>query len=416
MNENTPLSTQADEQDLDEALREYMEELNARIGETKPVPQVPVTGWEFILAFRHVTEDMIRLFATVNGDMNPLWRDAEYARRSPWGGIIAPPLFVDTIASVAGLPAPPKMKGWRPYQGGSILRQYKPFRHGDVIDAEDIWRGIEEHSNPARPHRTFVLSGERRFRNQNGEIVCAILSRIPATVPRSGTGDYTASVPSGAGRERHRYSEEDLQEIYAHYDDELAGKLRRGAIPRYWEDVREGDDLGLTIKGPLDIEDLASYLGVSGAGLANASKWAAIRAMLDMAPRDPVTGAYHFPMDWHLDDYCAQQVGQPYAINFGSYMHLYCTHAINNWLGDHGWLREFDARINAPMFIGETMKITGEVVRTYEEGGRGLVDLALRGVEWNGLELMKVRAVVQLPHRGRPNEVVEDVLSASGAS
>ena len=68
------------------------------------------------------------------------------------------------------------------------------------------------------------------------------------------------------------------------------------------------------------------------------------------------------------------------------------------------------------MFIGETLKITGEVVRTYEEGGRGLVDLALRGVEWNGLELMKVRAVVQLPHKGRPNEVVEDVLSASGAS
>jgi len=407
------MTTHADQDALDKTLREYVEELNARIGEVKPVPRVRKQHHDYTLAFRHVTEDMIRMFATINGDMNPLWRDAEYAAKSPWGAIVAPPLFVDTIGTNIALPPPPKVEGWNLYQGGSTTLMYKPFRHGDVIDAEDVWSGITEHSKPGRPHRTFVLSGERRFRNQNGELVCTIVSRIVATAPRSGAGSQAAAAPVPE-RPLRRYTEAELREIYVHYDDELAGKLRRGATPRYWEDVHAGDDLGVTIKGPLDILDLASFVGVVGAGLGFAEKWALIRTEPERSARDPQTGAYHFQMSWHLNDAVAQAAGQPRAINFGTFMDLYFSHAISNWLGDHGWVREFDAKITAPMYVGDTMKITGQVVRTYEEDGRGLAELALTGVEQNGLELMKVRSVVQLPHAGRPDEVVQDVLSGDG--
>ena len=31
------------------------------------------------------------------GDMNPLWRDEEYAKKTRWGGIIAPPAFYATM-------------------------------------------------------------------------------------------------------------------------------------------------------------------------------------------------------------------------------------------------------------------------------------------------------------------------------
>jgi acyl dehydratase len=37
---------------------------------------------------------VIRHFADGLGDTNPLWTDEEYAKRTKWGGIIAPPCFL----------------------------------------------------------------------------------------------------------------------------------------------------------------------------------------------------------------------------------------------------------------------------------------------------------------------------------
>jgi acyl dehydratase len=407
------MTAPADGESTGKILREYVEELNAKIGETTPVPLVRKRHHEYTLAYRHVTPDLIRMFATVNGDTNPLWRDAEYAAGSPWGGIIAPPLYSDAIGAAIALPAPPQVEGLDLMAAGSTVHMYKPFRPGDEIHADDVWGGITEHSRPGRPYQTFIMQGDRRFFNQRGELVCVLSSRVLLTVPRAGTPSGGAARPK-PDRELRRYTEKQLQEIYAHYDDELAGKLRRGATPRFWEDVQAGDELGLVIKGPLDILDLAGFVGVVGSGISFAEKWAMIRTEPERSVRDPQTGAHHFQMTWHLSDGAAQAAGQPRAINFGVFMEINFAHAITNWLGDHGWVREFDAKITAPMYIGDTMRITGQVVRTYEEDGRGLAELALTGVQQDGLELMKVRAIVQLPHTGRPGEVAEDVLSADG--
>ena len=196
-------------------------------------------------------------------------------------------------------------------------------------------------------------------------------------------------------------------EIYDHYDDELAGKLRRGAQPRFFEDVGEGDDLGLVLKGPLDALDVATFIGVAGVGIANADKWEMIRTELDRSPKDPDTGAYHYQMDWHIVDSSARSVGMPRAINFGAYIDMKATHLVNNWLGDHGWVREVETRLPAPMFSGEILRFTGKVVRTYEEDGAGLAELAITGVEREGVELIKAKVIVQLPHRSNPTEVVD---------
>lgn len=71
-----------------------------------------------------------------------------------------------------------------------------------------------------------------------------------ATIPLPGHGDNLA--PPQPGRELTAYSDAELDGIYDHYDQELAGELRRGAEPRFWEDVAVGDGLGVVLKGPLD--------------------------------------------------------------------------------------------------------------------------------------------------------------------
>ncbi|MEU9734774.1 MaoC family dehydratase N-terminal domain-containing protein [Streptomyces sp. NPDC048002] len=408
------MSTLNDEQHaLDEALEEYVRETNSRVGEVKPVPVKRTEHHEYTLAYRHVTEDLIRMFTVANGDTNPLWRDGNYATGSPWGGIVAPPLYFYTAAATTALPEPPRIAGFDLFHGGSRVRMHRPIRHGDTLSAQDVWNGVENRSRPGRPHRTLLFNGERRFYNQDDELVAALHTRIIGTARLPGT--KTQGPKIGPDREIRPYSDTELKEVQDHYDDELAGKLRRGSQPRYWEDVREGDDLGTVLKGPLDILDLATFTGVVGAGIAHADKWEMIRTELSRSPRDPQTRALHYQMDWHLFDASAQAVGMPRAINFGAYMDINATHLVNNWLGDHGWFLEFDSRVGAPMFVGDLLRISGKVVRAYEEHGRGLVELALTGTVRDDIEVTAVRAIVQLPHRGFPDEVVHQVLSDVGA-
>lgn len=402
--ESDTLGSDADERAYDAKIAEHLAEQNARIGETKPAPRVRHHHRDYPLGLKYVTEDTICGYGNRMGDTNPLWKDPEYAAKSPWGGLISAPM---AIGGIPALPDPPEIPGWAPMFGGNLTRIHRPARHGDILEADDVWLGIEDMSRPDRPHRTFLMKAERRLRNQHGEPLTTVGLRALCIAPRP--GQTMGAATRGRERTRHWYTDEQLNEIYSHYDDEIAGKLRRGATPRFWEDVREGDDVGLVIKGPLDVTDQAA----NGTGVAFASKWELIRGEKMHSPRDPDTNAYHFQMAWHFIDAVAQAQGMPYALSFGAYAEHWFAHAATNWIGDHGFVREVEVRLPAPMFVGDTMWITGKVGRTYEEDGRGLVELRLRGAEINDIELGNARVLVQLPHRGRPNEVADDVLGKS---
>ena len=48
------------------------------------------------------TKDAIRHWADAIGDLNPLWRDEEYARKTLYGGLIAPPTWLFSTTMMAG--------------------------------------------------------------------------------------------------------------------------------------------------------------------------------------------------------------------------------------------------------------------------------------------------------------------------
>jgi acyl dehydratase len=392
-----------------QALEDYLKGWNARIGERRKIGVHRETHRDYCISVRHITDDLIRIFAISTGDANPLWRQHDYASKSVWGGIIAPPMAITCVSSTTALPPAPNYPGWSMMAAGGYYEMERPLRPGDVLDAEDVWGGFEERSKPGRPHRTFLIHGERHFTDQTGKSVGKLSMRAFALAPVPGAD--TASKPSGPQRERRRYSDQELKEIYDHYDAENGGKLRRGAEPRFWEDVNVGDEIGRCIKGPVDVMDCASFVGAIGGGVGFADKWKLIKAEIDLSPKDPITGAHHFNMDWHLDDATARSMGQPFALNFGVLMEVNFTHAVTNWAGDHGFLRVMDNKVIAPMYLGETLYITGAVTRKYEENGRGLIEIQLSGSQQDGINVAAQRAVVQLPHKGRPDEVVKDVFS-----
>ena len=61
-----------------------------------------------------VEKGMIRRFVQAIDDPNPLWQDEEYANKSKYGGIIAPPTFVLAWHTPCGLNGADGKDNYRP--------------------------------------------------------------------------------------------------------------------------------------------------------------------------------------------------------------------------------------------------------------------------------------------------------------
>jgi hypothetical protein len=131
-----------------------------------------------------VSESDIRKWAiAVHWPKTPpkLFWDAEYARTTRWGGIIAPPDFnpfawpvtVERPARAerpeADVNTPRSGKGRRGMNGGQVDTYGVPMRPGDVITARNRLRDWDERET--RLGQTLFTFSETEWRNQNGELV-----------------------------------------------------------------------------------------------------------------------------------------------------------------------------------------------------------------------------------------------------
>ena len=81
-----------------------------------------------------VEKGAIIKFAQAIGDDNPLFNDEEKARRSRYGGLIAPPTFLRSITSIRPM-LPFTLPLVRHLDGGSDWEYFEPIRVGDRITA-----------------------------------------------------------------------------------------------------------------------------------------------------------------------------------------------------------------------------------------------------------------------------------------
>lgn len=154
------------------------------------------------------------------GDDNPLWSDAEYAKRTIWDVNIAPPTILYTIDT--GIVAP-GLPGIQWIFAGGAWEHYRPVKAGDTVTASARLIGIEERQGRAAP-RFVNQVGEVLFTNLAGERVSRYESQI-FRIPRRRSG---AEGLRYAGRQEAaaatRYSRPDIEEISAAY----ANEARRG--------------------------------------------------------------------------------------------------------------------------------------------------------------------------------------------
>ena len=327
------------------------------------------------------------------GDDNPLFSEIDYAKRTPYGNVIAPPTFSFTIDS--GIVAP-GLPGIQWIFAGSRFENFLPIRAGDTITARArlIDVQIKEGKNVAR----YVNQvGEVLYHNQDGDLVTRYegdIYRIPRK--RSGGGFKFAVKDAADQPAPYKYTDDEIEKIAEGYRTEQ----RRGRDARYWEDVHPGDALAPVQKGPLTLVDIVGFYA-GRRTVYNVLKLAFLDR--DRHPRNvyysPTRNIPMHPAAGHFDVEIAHEIGMPGAYDQGWMRLGWAGHLLTNWSGDSGFTRRLNGRVTRPNLVGDLTILTGEVTDKRKEGGEALVDIRWWGTNQRGERNCDGTAVMRLPTR-----------------
>ena len=118
-----------------------------------------------------IEEGAILRFAEAIGDTNPIFNDKNEASKTKYGGSVAPPTFLRSIAHVK---APePKVQVKSPYpanvDGGSEWEYFEPIKVGDTITATSYLADINERKG-GKFGSMLIMVRETKYINQHGTV------------------------------------------------------------------------------------------------------------------------------------------------------------------------------------------------------------------------------------------------------
>ncbi|MFC2018493.1 MaoC family dehydratase N-terminal domain-containing protein [Chloroflexota bacterium] len=357
--------------------------------------------------YGEISRSAIRRFCEAIGDENPLFRDAEYARFTRWGGIIAPPMFLNCITATFGAPhmlrLPDSLILLTLLNVGSTVNWYKPLRLDDSFVVKDVWySGFEDKTRKdGKGPRTLFATSDRLYYNQSGELAAlAKRKRFYVIAPKPKEGEAPPRASSMPMLKPYVYSDEELEWIYRVYDKEEI----RGGEPRFWEDVNVGDDLIPVVDGPRDIWHIMhafEFTEFTPNALLTRKRWKRAGVNMPVGFRDPVTNLPRQGGEVHLDNWTAQKMGVPLAIGFGVQNDFALGRLLTNWMSDEGFLKKYESQNRIIDPLGDTMFGKGKVIKKYEEDGEHLVDIAVWCECIRGYIAAMGTATVVLPSRTR---------------
>ncbi|MGZ4626430.1 MAG: FAS1-like dehydratase domain-containing protein [Kineosporiaceae bacterium] len=378
---------------------EAITRLRARIGVPEPHPQPPHYRRPDVDAFRHV--------ANAYGDDNPLYTDPDYSAGTRWEGPIAPPPLVggDTLIGedeVTEVPADLRdlmkgdpLRGVHAFYSASAREWWAPLRPGTQVTRRNALVGVHDKVSEFASRAVHEWTAEV-FAASGGPVLAAQYRLMIRTVREEaqarGKYDEIRIDP---------YTDEQLAAIDAVYAGER--DLRRGATPRLFEDVEEGDELGPLVKGPLRVTDMVCWHVGVGMGLYGVKP---LRLSYDQRQRVP---RFFRPDDLnipdvqqrvHWDPEWARRAGNPSTYDYGRMRETWLIHLCTDWMGDDAWLWKLNCEFRRFNYVGDTHWMRGRVTRTYlAEGDRPAVDVDIQGENQRGEVTTPGRATILLPSR-----------------
>lgn len=341
------------------------------------------------------TRDSIRHWAHGVGDDNPLWCDPDYAAKTPYGRIVAPPSFIFTLnRSFSGYVG--GLAGVHAMFAGIDVTWHKPMMLGDRFRTKAWLKDLIEHRTRFAG-RSIQQIYRCEFYDENDDLIAEGDSwcfRTERDTARERGTKYEEEKKKAAVH----YTRDALAKIFAHYEAEEI----RGATPRYIEEVKAGDRLPTMVKGPMTITGFIAFAqGWGGLYIrANRLAWKQLRRHPGLGIPNKF-GIPDVPERVHWEDDLATLVGTPAAYDYGPERCSWMSHHLTDWMGDSGFLRHLQVKIRRHNPVGDTLYITGEVTRTFPQDGAHYAEIAQRAVNQDGQLSVLATGTIRLPARSR---------------
>lgn len=318
----------------------------------------------------------IKRYALGIGDDNPLWCDEEYASRTRYGCLVAPPTFVFSVDDTAF--GEPKVPGLGLLHAEDEIEFFRPILVNDQLDSSLKIVHVEEKAG-RRAARMVLLVGELLYFNEKKEVFARMLAtklRVPSASTDGGL-NYQERAP-------YEYSQSESDKIR----QDILSEKRRGSLPRFWEDVDVGDQMIPVVKGPLCLRDMICYY--AGNGVSPAVYRAHELAYQGQFLEEPK----------HVEPSLAVRAGMPGAFDIGHQRVGWVSHLLTNWMGDDGTMKKLRLRISRPNVFGDTTWCHGKVTEKRIAGDEHLVDCEVWSQNQFGDVTGKGDATIALPNRG----------------
>lgn len=346
----------------------------------------------------NVSYEAIRNYVNGIGDCNPLYRDQEYAKKTRYEALIAPPNWLYSVFPtwvLQGLP------GVHAFHSSTDWTFYRPIYVNDKITPKCYFVGYDVKSSSFAGKTVFEYQ-RSDFYNQRNELVARaylMLVRAERAQARQ-TGKYHAiELP-------HPWKEEELNKV----DEEVLAEEIRGANVRYWEDVEVGEELPPVIKGPLGLTDIIAYC-VGAAPVVIAAHGVQLRNYRQHPAwcfRDPETHAWEPVYGVHYSKAAAKGAGLPYPYDVGAQRQGWLINLLTNWMGDEGWLKKNYAEYRRFVYLSDVVWFRGKVTRKYiDDEGEYCVDIETHGINQRGEDVIPGFSTVALPSREKGTWPVE---------
>ena len=337
-----------------------------------------------------VTVDAIYHLALAIGDLSPLYVDEDYAKKTRWGTLLAPPIMIqcfDTLRAVGSAGLPEGLPGVHSIWSGSMYEFDQPLKLGDKVRSKSYLKEVREVESKFAGGRTVFQTYEAVYWNQKDEKLGVrqdtwIRNERHTTKK---TGKYSET-------ELATWTLDQIHDLWKAYDEE------ERTVARKWGDVQVGDKLSPILKGPLTpTAEIAfeSYFGVYLVGNKVASNLYKRHPKL-MIPNEQ--GVPEPPQRVHWDNqFTKNLLGLPGAYDLGPERCAWLMQGATNWMGDDGILRKIEAQYRKFNYMGDVTWIRGEVTGKERVGDRNMVTLEVRCENHRDEVTAKARIEVELP-------------------
>lgn len=334
-------------------------------------------------------------------DLNPLYLDEGYAKRSNWGRLLAPPATLCWTETVNG--ATDGFPGCHTIWRGVEYEWERPMFAGEPIASRSYLTDAQIIDSEFAGGSAAVQRYETEAYNLDGDYIGAYRTswhRFSRNKARK-SGKY-------AGVERHQWTDEELAAVWEEYRTHNLAN-RRGAEPLYYEDVEIGFEVPHIIKGPITLTSKIAFEMAFGAGGWFVGHELAMQ-LWEAAPRLPIRNEENVPeppvaIHW-TNERCQTYLGMPGAYEAGFERLNWFTQLLMSWYGDHGMLRKLGLAFRGFHWQGDAVRLFATVTAKRVEGDRHLVDLVIHTESHpRGERTSEGTATVELPSREAGNVV-----------